>query len=324
MLMITMSDFDTEKYIKDFYRKAKKEISGKIVIAVSGGVDSTTSATLLKNSGVDYEVLLIDTGYMRKDEVKEVKSVFKRLGYSLSVIDKKKEFYSALKGISNPEEKRNIFREKYFKIFTEYLTENNIKFIAQGTQFWKNKSKIYHNCPTELFNKQKLKIIEPVAGLSKNKIRRLAKKLELPDEIVNRRPFPGPGLLIRFGGDFNLEKLKTIQNATLIVDKFVEKYKDEFSDCYQIFPYFCDCSPVTYINKNNCGKTGNIILIRAIRQRNKNNTTEYHPFIINEILSKKLINELMQLSGIGRICFDMTPKMGFGNNIKPGATIEYI
>jgi GMP synthase PP-ATPase subunit len=205
-----------------------------------------------------------------QDEVKEVKSVFKRLGYSLSVIDKKKEFYSALKGISNPEEKRNIFREKYFKIFTEYLTENNIKFIAQGTQFWKNKSKIYHNCPTELFNKQ---------------------------------------------------KLKTIQNATLIVDKFVEKYKDEFSDCYQIFPYFCDCSPVTYINKNNCGKTGNIILIRAIRQRNKNNTTEYHPFIINEILSKKLINELMQLSGIGRICFDMTPKMGFGNNIKPGATI---
>jgi len=319
-----MTEFDEEKYIAEFCTKVKKSISEKIVISVSGGVDSTTSAALLKQANVNYEVLLMDTGYMRKNEIREVKSMFSQLGYNLKVLDKKKEFYSALTGISDPKEKRNVFRETYFEIFTKYLIENNIKYIAQGTQFWNNQSKIYHNCPTEMFNRQKLKVIEPVKGLSKNNIRKLAKKLGLPAKVVNRMPFPGPGLLLRFGGEFNLNKLETIQKATFIVDRFIEKHKNYFSECYQIFPYLCDCSPITYIDKNNEGMLGVIILIRAIKQEIKDNEIKYVPFQIEENLREKLILELMQLKNVGRICFDMTPKIGFGSKVKPGATIEYI
>lgn len=319
-----MSNFDEEKYISKFCLKIKKEIFHKIVISVSGGVDSTTSATLLKKSGLSCELLLIDTGFMRKNEISEVRSMFTKRGYNLKVLDKKKDFYSALSGVSNSKDKRNIFRRKYFEIFTKYLVDNGIKYIAQGTQFWNNQSKIYHNCPTKEFINHKLNIIEPVSGLSKNNIRKLAKKLGLPNEVVNRRPFPGPGLLIRFGGDFNLYRLKTIQEATLIVDKFIKKHKDSFSDCYQIFPYLCDCSPVTYIDKNSKGGLAKVILIRAIKQEIKNKNIKYLPFIIEEKLFEKLTNELMQLKNIGRVCFDMTPKLGFGSNIKPGATIEYI
>jgi len=319
-----MDKFNEEKYINEFCTKIKKEISEKILISVSGGVDSTTSAALLKKSGVDYEVLLMDTGYMRKNEIKEVKLTFKKLGFTLKVLDKKKEFYLALKGISDPKAKRNAFREKYFEIFTNYLVDNHIKYIARGTQFWNNQSKIYHNCPTEKFKKQKLKVIEPVNGLSKTDIRKLAKKLGLPETVVNRKPFPGPGLLIRFGGDFNLRKLKTIQEATFIVDKFIETHQKTFSECYQIFPYLSDGSPITYIDKKSKGAMGKVLIIRAVKQKIKGNNIKYVPFILSENLNKKLTEELMKLKGIGRICFDMTPKFGFGSNVKPGATIEYI
>jgi len=319
-----MNNFDEKKYINDFCTKIKKKIYEKIVISVSGGIDSTTSAALLKKSGVDYEVLLMNTGYLRKNEIREVKLMFKKLQYDLKILDKKKEFYSALRGISDPKTKRHVFREKYFEIFSNYLIENNIRYIAQGTQFWNNQSKIYHNCPTEKFNKQKLHVIEPVNGLSKNYIKKLAKKLELPEEVVNRRPFPGPGLLIRFGGDFNLKKLKTIQEATFIVDKFVEAHKKSFNDCYQIFPYLSNCTPVTYIDKKSEGSLGQIIVIRAVKQKIKDDTIEYVPFVLNKDLTDKLVEKLMELKGIGRVCFDMTPKLGFGSNVKSGATIEYI
>ncbi len=273
-----MDKFDKKKYIHDFCNKVKKEINEKVLISVSGGVDSTTSAALLKKSGIDYEVLLMDTGYMRENEIIEVASAFKKSGYNLKILDKKEEFYSVLKGIYDPIKKRNTFREKYFELFTQYLIENNIKFIAQGTQFWSNQAKVYHNCPTKLFEDQKLKVIEPVRGVSKNNIRKLAKELGLPNEIVNRRPFPGPGLLIRFGGDVNSEKLGLIRKSTLIVDKFIEKHKNNFKECYQIFPYLCDCSPVTYINKKSEGALGYILLIRAVSQKSKDNIVEYVPF----------------------------------------------
>ncbi len=319
-----MKKFNEAKHISEFCKRAKKDIKEKIVISVSGGIDSTTSAALVKKSGAEYELLFINTGYMRKGEPEEVKNIFKKLGYKIKILDKKKEFYKKLENISDPIEKREAFRKKYFQIFIEYLEKNKIKYICQGTQFWKNKSKIYHNCPTEEFNRYNLKVIEPVKGLSKEEIRKIAKKLKVPEKIVNRKPFPGPGLLIRFGGKFDIGKLKLIKSATSIIDEITKKYKKDFKNCYQIFPYLCDGTNVTYIDQNEKGNLGNIILIRAIRKRIKNGKEEYIPFKINENISKEITKKLMSLKGIARVCFDFSPKLIQNSRIRSGATIEYI
>ncbi len=204
------------------------------------------------------------------------------------------------------------------------MKSNKLRYVVQGTQFGKTKARLGHNYPTDKFFKSGLRVIEPVNHLSKNQIRKIAKAIKLPREIVERRPFPGPGLLIRFGGEYTLEKLSLIKKATGIVDKILSKYKNDFKNCFQMFPYLCDGLPVIFVNKKGERDFGNILLIRAVQQVERKNIIEYHPFEIPQKIKIEIVKELMNIEKVARVCFDATPKMGAGFNVGHGAMIEYI
>jgi GMP synthase (glutamine-hydrolysing) len=139
-----------------------------------------------------------------------------------------------------------------------------------------------------------------------------------------RRPFPGPGLLLRFGGEYTMEKLRLIRLATKIVDEFLKKYSKIFVNCYQMFPYLVSDEPVTYINQKGKGNLGKILVIRAVKQKLVTGKIVYEPFAIPMVYRTDLTKQLMNISGIARVCFDHTSKYGAGDKVKPGATIEYI
>lgn len=319
-----MAEFNPEKYILQITRKLKNDIKNEsILIAVSGGVDSSVSAALLINAGLKVKSLFINTGFLRENENIEVLNSLKRANFDVEYMDASRKFYSRLKNKNSSSEKREEFRKLYFEILSKYAIKNNIIYIAQGTQFHNGTAKIYHNCPTEKFLKDGFKNIEPVAGLKKDEIRLLAKKLGLPKTIAQRISFPGPGLLIRFGGKFSHEKLKLIREATSIVEKFVIDNFSEFKNCYQIFPYLSLDNTVTFVDQSGKGNNGFVLLLRVIQVEKNGKELAYKPFFIKPKTQNKLVEKIMTELPISRVCFDATCKYGFGDKVMPGGTIEY-
>lgn len=318
-----MKKFDPKSYIAYECCKMKREIIGSVLAAVSGGVDSSVSASLLKKAGIPCELLFIDTGFLREKEPVGVPEMLKRAGLEATVLDAKERFYSAMKNKVFSKDKREAFRNTYFACLCDYAKNEKIGYIAQGTQFHNSSAKVYHNCPGKLLSSRNIKLIEPVRSLNKTQIRSIAKELELPSEIINRRPFPGPGLLIRFGGAYSKGKLILIRKATYIIDAFFKKYPVYFNGCYQIFPFLEDGSEITYVKSNKKGGLGNAIIVRSVKQNNKGNSVVFEPFIIDLRIQGEIVKKLMEVLKIARVYFDLTPKYGFGNNLKPGGTIEY-
>jgi GMP synthase (glutamine-hydrolysing) len=316
-----MNDFDPQSFIEETVAKLKETAKlNTVLVAVSGGVDSATTAVILKKAEIPTKCIFIDTGFMRLDEPEKALHILKQNNIDVEIISAQEEFFSALKNISDPREKRLVFKDVYFQIIEKYLRDNNISFIAQGSQSKEDVSKrIYHNvCNNEYINSNVHKI-EPLLALTKSEIRQLAKAFHLTPELAERLPFPGPGLLIRFGGEYTPEKLNLIRKATEIVDTFKNKYSSELFGCFQIFPYLCDGSFVTFINHKNETDLGSIFIIRAVTLQEG----IYKPFILSGNLFQELTDTLMQIDGIARVCLDMTPKNGAIDNATHGATIEY-
>jgi len=226
--------FDPENFIKEvtpqILNVAKDE---KIVAAVSGGVDSTTAAVLLyKTLGFNVVPIMIDTGFLRKDETKIVKKLLENI-LPLRIIDKSEEFITSLEGIEDAEEKRKKFRNLFYKNISDIIRENNATFLAQGTiaADWietQGGIKTQHNVLVQLgIDTEKtwgFKLIEPLADLYKDEVRALARYLGLPKELSERQPFPGPGLLIRTIGKLTKEKLEIVRESNDIVEKSLENY----------------------------------------------------------------------------------------------------
>jgi len=316
-----MTEFNSRDVIASTIVKLRDAVQSQtVLVAVSGGVDSATTAWLLSRASLQTRCIFIDTGFMRKNEREEAVMLLNQNDIQVEVINAQDQFFTALSSVSNPREKRLVFREIYFKIIEKYLQDNSIKVLAQGSQ---SKNDIlkrnYHNvCDNEYINSNILKI-EPLVGLSKSEIRQMAREFNLTKDLAERAPFPGPGLLIRFGGEYTPQKLTIIQNVTEVVEIFRNNYKTEFVECFQIFPYLCDGSPVTFINTEGQTDLGYIIIIRAITLKEG----VYQPYILPAPLFQKLTDTLMQINGAARICLDMTPKNGSIDRAEHGATIEY-
>ncbi len=298
----------------------------KILSAVSGGVDSTTSSVLLKSLGLRVDCLFIDTGYLRNGEVKEVTNSLKKVGLSLRVIDRKQYFYNLLKDVVGHKEKREAFRNVYFQVLKKYLKDNKYEYLVQGTQFAQIgfKGRNSHNHATRDFLKSGIRVIEPVKGLKKNEVRVLAKALGLPRMIVDRMPFPGPGLLIRFSGSFTRAKLKTIRTATKIVEEYFSMRKNSCAKIYQIVVFLVDEPKVPFINRRGNGEYGNILLIKILTESYEKKQIQYKPVPISASEIEGLTDDLLRIGGIARVCWDLTPKRGCGVNVMSGGTIEYI
>ena len=221
---------DTATFIDQKVSEIASIVSdGTAINALSGGVDSSV-VTMLghKALGDNLKTYFIENGLMRKDEPQQIVSLFKEMGVPVEVYDAKDEFFDALKGIADPEEKREAITQTFYKkVFGRLVQESGSKHLLQGTILTDVDETIagikrQHNVFEQLgIDPQKAfgyKIIEPLVQIRKDGVRKVGKALGLPESLYNRIPFPGPALAARVIGDVNLEKIETVRQTTYIVE----------------------------------------------------------------------------------------------------------
>jgi len=309
-------------------REIKREVrKNSVIMGVSGGVDSTVAATLLhKAIGNRLYCVFVDHGLIRKGELEEVHNYFeKKLHFKhFHVVDASKTFLDKLKGITGPEEKRRIIGHTFIEVFEQTVMElekkhKDIKFLGQGTIYpdriesaqpskFASKIKSHHNIT--LPEKMKLKVIEPLKEFYKDEVRKLGKRLGIPDQILNRHPFPGPGLAIRILGEITEERLRILREADYL---FIEELiKSDYYD--KTWQAFAALIPVKTVGVMGDARTYEyIITLRAVTSLDAM-TADWAklPQELLEKISTRIINEVR---GVNRVLYDITQK--------PPGTIEY-
>ncbi|MEM1515327.1 MAG: ATP-binding protein [Candidatus Bathyarchaeia archaeon] len=230
--------FDPKTFVERQINEIARIVNGnKVLVAVSGGVDSSTCAVLTHMAvGDNLICIFLDDGFMRLNEPERVAEILSKPPLNLPVrIERVQErFIKALSGIRDAEEKRKIFRAIFYKVLSEIAKRENCEYLIQGTILadvieTKGGIKTQHNVleqvginPRELYG---FKVVEPLANLLKWQVREVARYLKIPPEICERQPFPGPGLSIRVVGEIRLEKLMALKKATAIVEDYLSEYK---------------------------------------------------------------------------------------------------
>jgi GMP synthase (glutamine-hydrolysing) len=313
--------FDAEKFIEVSVEKIKTEVTGKALIAFSGGVDSTVCSTLVNKAiGKRLIAVHVDTGYMRKNESINVTNLMEKIGLNYHFVDASKDFYSALKGVEDPETKRKIIGEKFIRIFEKVAEKEDVEFLVQGTiaPDWiesggdlRDTIKSHHNVGG-LPENMKLKLVEPLRDLYKDEVRKVARILELP--VSERQPFPGPGLAIRIIGEATPERTEIIRDACDIVEKEIETaVKERLME--MPWQYFAVLLPVKSVGVHGDKRAyGHVIAVRSVHSIDA--MTCAFSKIPNEVMdriSTKLTNTLKDK--INRVVYDVTNK--------PPGTVEW-
>jgi len=311
--------FNAGEYIERTIKKLKAELSGvrseEILAACSGGVDSTVSAVLVSKAvEKPIKAVYIDDGLRRIGEGERVVEVLRNLGFNAFIYDAKKKVLGALKGKVDPEEKRKAFREAFYSVLGEIIAKNNAKFLVQGTIAADivetvGGIKTQHNVLEQIGidpEKFGFRVIEPIKDLYKWQVRLVAKELGLPDEIVYRKAFPGPGLAIRIVGEVTWEKLEILRKATKIVE---EETKD--LDSFQNFAVLLDLKATGV--KDGKRVYGYIVVVRVVSSQDA--ITARFVEIPYEKLRKISLRITSEVPEISRVLYDVTDK--------PPATIEF-
>jgi GMP synthase (glutamine-hydrolysing) len=229
--------FDPSAFVLSAVAEIRSLVGGeRIISAVSGGVDSATATAIAWRAvGNSLHAVFLDTGFMREGEPKEVVSEFRKIGINVEIVRVSDRFYRSLSGISDPEEKRKMFRREFYSVLSSLARERGCKFLLQGTiaPDWietKGGIKTQHNVleqigidPEREFG---FRVLEPLKDLYKDQVRVVAHYLGL-DYFARRQPFPGPGLLVRVPGALDLDRLRVLRRATSLVERYLQAYSTQ-------------------------------------------------------------------------------------------------
>lgn len=316
MKRITNSNLAKE-FINEQVELVKKQVKdGKVLLALSGGVDSSVVAALLiKAIGKNLVCVHVNHGLLRKDESKKVIEVFKnQLNANLIYVDATDRFLDKLANVSDPEQKRKIIGKEFIDVFQEEADKlKGIKYLAQGTIYpdilESGPVKSHHNVGG-LPEKYNFELVEPVKLLYKDEVRVIGKELGLPDEMVNRQPFPGPGLGVRCLGAITRGRLEAVRESDAILrEEFAKAGLDK-----KVWQYFTIVPDFKSTGVKDGKRTFEWpVIIRAINTKDAMEATiEPLPYeLLNEI-TRRITSEV---KGVNRVLYDLSPK--------PFATIEW-
>lgn len=311
--------------MEKFVESSVKEISGmegNVLCAVSGGIDSTVAALLIhKAVGNRLKCIFVDNGLLRLNEEDEIQEMFtKNFKVNFTKIDAKKQFLTKLKGVTDPEEKRKIVGEEFVRIFTEFAEKNGpFNWLAQGTLYPDviesgvskgpaSVIKTHHNVgglPSWL----KLQVLEPLRELYKDEVRKVGKILDVPEKLLIRHPFPGPGLAVRIIGEVTEKKLDIAKTASKIVEEELEE-ADVYDKVWQAYAAVGDDKAVGVVGDER--KYGNIVMIRVVDSVDAM-TADWTrlPHGLLEKISNRITNEISDVTWVSYVV-----------SSKPPATIE--
>ncbi|WAC18592.1 glutamine-hydrolyzing GMP synthase [Luteolibacter sp. SL250] len=312
--------------IDDFKREMIESIretvgTKQIVCGVSGGVDSTVLAVLLNEAGANVRAIFVDHGLMRKDEGDEVRANFARMGVPIETVDCAEQFLTALDGVDDPEQKRKIIGNLFIDVFWDSV--GDAEMLAQGTLYpdviesasnaksKASKIKTHHNRVDRILELQAQgKVLEPLAELFKDEVRELGLALGIPADILNRHPFPGPGLAVRCPGVVNEERLRIIRDCDAI---FIGKLK-EHGWYDRVWQAYAGLVPVKTVGVKGDERSYEwAISLRAVVSEDAMTADWVElPYQLLRETSHRILNEV---KGINRVLYDVSTK--------PPASIEW-
>ena len=314
------SDLFVESTVNDLKTKIAND---KVVLGLSGGVDSSVAAMLLHQAiGENLYCIFVDNGLLRKNEFESVLDQYKHLGLNVKGVDAKSKFYSALSGLSDPEQKRKAIGKVFIDVFDEEANSiTDVKWLAQGTIYpdviesvsvnggASQTIKSHHNVGG-LPDYMKLKIVEPLKLLFKDEVRRVGRSIGLKESLLGRHPFPGPGLAIRILGDITVEKVQILQEVDHI---FIEGLKkaDLYDDVWQAGAMLLPVQSVGVMGDERTYEK--VVALRAVESTDGMTADWCHlPYDFLGKVSNEIINKV---KGVNRVVYDISSK--------PPATIEW-
>lgn len=309
---------DYKAFINEQISSIRETVGDNIAInALSGGVDSSVVTVLGHQAiGERLKTVFIENGLMRKGEPQEVIRIFSEMGINVRLVDARKQFLSALKGLTDPEEKRNAITKTFYSdVFGKLVREVGAKFLLHGTILTDIEETVagikrQHNILVQIgIDPEKefgYKVIEPLKTLRKDGVREVAKLLGLPRSITERIPFPGPALATRIVGEVTEERLETVREATAIVE-------EELGDtgAFQYMAVLLNDRATGIVDGKR--EFGQIIVVRCINSIDARTAT---PVEIPWEKLHRICTRITSIKGVNRCLYDITPK--------PPATIEYI